>query len=97
MPSNPRTMAPSAVSDSNGISLATDTGKTNSQEPTPLEAISQGEVLPGIPVFPDYVSERKHILTHMAATFRQWSRLAFTEGQVRNYHICLGLSILIFG
>ncbi|KAI0541695.1 class II aldolase [Xylaria digitata] len=48
---------------------------------TPLEAISHGIVMPGIPSFPNYVAERRHILTHMAATFRFFSRSGFTEGQ----------------
>ncbi|KAK6193343.1 hypothetical protein LQW54_012550 [Pestalotiopsis sp. IQ-011] len=47
---------------------------------TPLEAISHGTALPGIPTFPSYAEERKHVLTHMAATFRVMSRMGFTEG-----------------
>ena len=70
-------MAPSA--------LPTNTAALASEKPgmqqTPLEAISQGEVLPGIPAFPTFAAERAHILTHMAATFRQWARLGFAEGQ----------------
>lgn len=78
-----------------------------SDEKTPLEAISHGDVLPGmlhchhdssielnslitaetntmisgIPVFPSFAAERRHALVHMAAVFRSWSRLGFTEGQ----------------
>lgn len=37
--------------------------------------------VPGIPTFPTFLEERKHILTHMAATFRVFSRMGFTEGQ----------------
>ncbi|GAP90997.2 putative class ii aldolase protein [Rosellinia necatrix] len=51
------------------------------EEMTPLEAISHGMVMPGIPTFPSYVAERRHILTHMAATFRFFARSGFTEGQ----------------
>ncbi|KAI0418721.1 class II aldolase [Xylaria grammica] len=60
-----------------GIKKAT----TEDEEQTPLEAISHGMVMPGIPSFPSYVAERRHILTHMAATFRFFARSGFTEGQ----------------
>ncbi|KAI0395977.1 class II aldolase [Xylariaceae sp. FL0594] len=48
---------------------------------TPLEAISHGMVMPGIPQFPTFVASRRHMLTHMAATFRFFARSGFTEGQ----------------
>ncbi|XDG03317.1 hypothetical protein ABKA04_002932 [Annulohypoxylon sp. FPYF3050] len=51
------------------------------REKTPLEAISHGRVMPGILIFPDYTSHRRHILVHMAATFRFFARSGFTEGQ----------------
>ncbi|KAI1761706.1 arad-like aldolase/epimerase [Hypoxylon sp. FL1150] len=51
------------------------------KEKTPLEAISHGMVMPGIPTFPSYTEERRHILIHMAATFRFFARSGFTEGQ----------------
>ncbi|CAN8103539.1 unnamed protein product [Discula destructiva] len=50
-------------------------------EPTPLEAISHGDVLPDIPTFPSYTAERRHILIHMAAVFRNWARMGYAEGQ----------------
>ncbi|KAI2631681.1 class II aldolase [Xylaria nigripes] len=50
-------------------------------EKTPLEAISHGMVMPGIPTFPTFYDERRHILAHMAATFRFFARSGFTEGQ----------------
>ncbi|KAI0974815.1 class II aldolase [Xylaria arbuscula] len=56
-------------------------GKTTKEEKTPLEAISHGIVMPGIPSFPSYGAERRHVLTHMAATFRFFARSGFTEGQ----------------
>lgn len=37
--------------------------------------------MPGIPTFPTYAAERRHILIHMAATFRHWARQGFCEGQ----------------
>ncbi|KAI1107305.1 arad-like aldolase/epimerase [Jackrogersella minutella] len=51
------------------------------KEKTPLEAISHGMVMPGIPTFPTYTAHRRHILVHMAATFRFFARSGFTEGQ----------------
>lgn len=51
------------------------------KEMTPLEAISHGMLMPGIPTFPTYTEERRHILIHMAATFRFFARSGFTEGQ----------------
>ncbi len=35
----------------------------------------------GIPTFPSFVAERRHILVHMAATFCYLARQNFTEGQ----------------
>ncbi|XXG97090.1 hypothetical protein Hte_003385 [Hypoxylon texense] len=51
------------------------------KEKTPLEAISHGILMPGIPTFPTYTEHRRHILVHMAATFRFFARSGFTEGQ----------------
>ncbi|KAL2282080.1 hypothetical protein FJTKL_11137 [Diaporthe vaccinii] len=78
-------MAPSAVSEP----APTETLAVTKQQPaekvekevTPLEAISHGDVLPNIPTFPSYTAERKHILVHMAAVFRNWSRMGYAEGQ----------------
>ncbi|KAJ3561345.1 hypothetical protein NPX13_g8985 [Xylaria arbuscula] len=56
-------------------------GKATPEEQTPLEAISHGMVMPGIPSFPTFGAERRHMLTHMAATFRFFARSGFTEGQ----------------
>ncbi len=35
----------------------------------------------GIPVFPTFAAERRHVLTHMAAVFRSWARNGYAEGQ----------------
>lgn len=35
----------------------------------------------GIPKFPSFTEERRHILVHMAAVFRNWSRMGYAEGQ----------------
>ncbi|KAJ5054334.1 uncharacterized protein L3040_000610 [Drepanopeziza brunnea f. sp. 'multigermtubi'] len=51
------------------------------EDKTPLEAISHGDlVAPGIPTFSSHAEERKHILIHTAAVFRDFSRKGFTEG-----------------
>ncbi|KAK3387073.1 class II aldolase [Podospora didyma] len=70
-----KTANPTSTSSSPPAIIAAD------KEKTPLEAISLGDVLPGIPSFPNFVASRRHILTHMAATFRGWARWGFTEGQ----------------
>ncbi len=49
-------------------------------EKTPLEAISHGVVLSGIPTFPSFTEHRRHILVHMSAVFRFFARSGFTEG-----------------
>jgi len=36
--------------------------------------------IPGIPTFSSHEEERRHILIHTAATFRDFSRKGFTEG-----------------
>ncbi|KAI1388791.1 arad-like aldolase/epimerase [Hypoxylon trugodes] len=51
------------------------------KEKTPLEAISHGIVMEGIPTFPTYTEHRRHILIHMSAIFRFFARSGFTEGQ----------------
>ncbi|KXJ97118.1 class II aldolase and Adducin domain-containing protein [Microdochium bolleyi] len=57
-------------------------GSKHTPHQTPLEAISHGGVvMPGIPTFPSYLEHRRHILVHMAATFRYFARNNFTEGQ----------------
>ncbi|POR38326.1 Uncharacterized protein TPAR_01467 [Tolypocladium paradoxum] len=50
------------------------------QDQTALEALSQGMTLAGIPRFPSFHEERTHILEHMAAAFRIFSRNGYTEG-----------------
>ncbi|PCD29666.1 hypothetical protein AU210_012197 [Fusarium oxysporum f. sp. radicis-cucumerinum] len=56
-------------------------GSAQQQEETPCQAISHGDELPGIPRFPTFRDHRRHILVHMAATFRHWARHNYTEGQ----------------
>src|SRR4051812_30985183 len=42
----------------------------------------------GIPTFPTFAHERRHILTHMAAIFRSWARTGCTEGQSGHISVC---------
>jgi len=73
-------MAPSAVSviPSSAEVIAKQNAAT--KELTPLQAISQGTSLPGIPLFTDYEKHRHWILEHMAGAFRVFARKGFTEG-----------------
>ncbi|CEJ90095.1 Putative Arad-like aldolase/epimerase [[Torrubiella] hemipterigena] len=46
-----------------------------------LHELSFGpNALSGIPRFVSFHEHRKHVVTHMAATFRNWARCGFTEG-----------------
>nr|ADY16691.1 TqaM [Penicillium aethiopicum] len=46
-----------------------------------LHNLSHGpNPLTGIPKFDSFAGHRKHILVHMAAVFRNWARVGFTEG-----------------
>jgi len=71
-------MAPTAVTLSpinNGTEV-----KKQSKELTPLQAISQGTPLPGIPLYSSTDKQRAFILSHMAGAFRVFARKGFTEG-----------------
>jgi hypothetical protein len=48
------------------------------KEKTPLEAISQGVCLPGIPLFSDFEKHRAWMLSHMAGAFRVFARKGYT-------------------
>ncbi|KAF2202836.1 arad-like aldolase/epimerase [Delitschia confertaspora ATCC 74209] len=77
-------MAPSAVPVEQSSAVAhkqlCTTDKESSKELTPLQAISQGVCLPGIPLFSNYDKQRAWILSHMAGAFRIFARKGFTEG-----------------
>lgn len=47
---------------------------------TPLEILSHGNALPGIPKFISYDAHRQHILEHMAGAFRVFARKGYEEG-----------------
>ena len=78
-------MAPSAIP-SNPIpsiqpkNLSYETPNEPSKELTPLQAISQGSCLPGIPLFSSFDKQRAFMLSHMAGAFRVFARKGFTEG-----------------
>ncbi|KKA30067.1 hypothetical protein TD95_003572 [Thielaviopsis punctulata] len=61
-----------------------DTSKTiiphGKDDLTPLQALSQGATLAGIPSFVSFASHRQHILEHMAGAFRIFARKGFHEG-----------------
>lgn len=50
------------------------------KELTPLQAISQGVCLPGIPLYSSYDKQRAWMLSHMAGAFRVFARHGLTEG-----------------
>nr|OQO16424.1 hypothetical protein B0A51_14897 [Rachicladosporium sp. CCFEE 5018] len=60
------------------------TAKSNHAQQTPkkspLELISQGTALPGIPSFPTFAAHRQWMLSKMALAFRVFARKGFTEG-----------------
>ncbi len=68
-------MAPTAVFDA-----ASNSPSTKTTHPTPLQAISHGGTLPGIPTFNDLEEKRQWILEHMACAFRVFARHGYTEG-----------------
>lgn len=53
-------------------------GRYPPPSPLPILALTRRS---GIPSFPTFAQERRHILTHMAAVFRYWARTGCTEGQ----------------
>lgn len=69
-------MAPSAI--------AADEDSTNrtmhKPEKSPLQLISQGVCLPGIPTFPSFAQHRQWQLEKMALAFRVFARKGYTEG-----------------
>ena len=47
---------------------------------TPLQLISQGVCLPGIPKHPTFAAQRQWQLEKMALAFRVFARLGYTDG-----------------
>ena len=54
--------------------------RQKAENPSPLEAISHGIVLPRIPTFARLEDKRQWILEHMACAFRVFARRNYTEG-----------------
>lgn len=50
------------------------------QRKTPLQLISQGVSLPGIPRHPTFAAQRKWLLEQMALAFRVFARKDYTDG-----------------
>lgn len=50
------------------------------QGKTPLQLISQGACLPGIPKHPTFAAQRQWQLEKMALAFRVFARLGYTDG-----------------
>lgn len=85
-------MAPSAtttITESETLPLKTKTVQGQSQQQqekavekkkSPLELISQGTCLPGIPTHPSFAAHRQWMLEHMALAFRVFARKGYCEG-----------------
>jgi len=70
-----KAMAPTAIYDS-----PNDARESRTADPTPLQAISHGLTLQGIPNFKRLEEKRQWILEHMACAFRVFARHNYTEG-----------------
>jgi ribulose-5-phosphate 4-epimerase/fuculose-1-phosphate aldolase len=84
-PTSTPTATATATATAIAITTATNTHQVvqrdqDLKEKTPLQAISQGVCLPGIPLFSSYDKERAWILSHMAAAFRVFARKGYAEG-----------------
>ena len=64
-------MAPAAVFN---------TPQTRTKDATPIQAMSHGPTIPGIPSFRDLEEKRQWQLEHMAGAFRVFARHGYTEG-----------------
>lgn len=58
--------------------IQTDTAQQDKR--TPLQLISQGACLPGIPRHPTFAAQRQWLLEQMALAFRVFSRKGYTDG-----------------
>lgn len=76
----PGAISPEPASAPNTKMLVPKSKDDPTKEQTPLQAISQGVCLPGIPLFSSYDKHRAWILSHMAGAFRVFARKGFTEG-----------------
>lgn len=61
--------------------------QTQEVKKTPLQLISQGVCLPGIPKHPSFAAERQWMLEKMALAFRVFARLGYTDGMAGHISI----------
>ena len=54
--------------------------KSSQKTKSPLELISQGVCLPGIPKYPTFAAQRQWMLEKMALAFRVFARKGYTDG-----------------
>ncbi|KAL9083254.1 MAG: hypothetical protein Q9165_008607 [Trypethelium subeluteriae] len=74
-------MAPALITDDTANKVvAKANGSSETAGVTPLQAISQGVCLPGIPNFNAFEKQRQWMLEHMAGAFRVFARKGYTEG-----------------
>lgn len=80
-------MAPSAIANVEAESTAImpkpgskDNSLETKKKKTPLQMISQGTCLPGIPTFVSFDNHRQWVKEHMAIAFRVFARKGYTEG-----------------
>lgn len=57
------------------------------QRRTPLQLISQGVCLPGIPKHPTFAAQRQWMLEKMALAFRVFARKGYTDGMARHISV----------
>ena len=62
-----------------GTDASTNEASPNKTKP-PLELISQGVCLPGIPRHPTFEAQRQWMLEKMALSFRVFARKGYTDG-----------------
>ena len=74
------TPAPLIADDSARPNAADTHGNGKKVAITPLQALSQGVCLPGIPTFNSFERQRQWMLEHMAGAFRVFARKGYTEG-----------------
>ncbi len=68
-------MAPTAV-----YSSPPTASSSKDAEPSPIQAMSHGSTIPGIPSFKTLGEKRQWQLEHMAGAFRVFARHGYTEG-----------------
>ena len=62
------------------MALNTEPDALKEEKKTPLQLISQGACLPGIPRHPTFTAHRQWLLEQMALAFRVFARKDYTDG-----------------